>query len=193
MFLGLEDPDPDPSILPASSTKSKKKPWFLLFCDFYMTFYLWRMMEMYLQKVKSKKRRKKHIVAIMKATEEKSRTLILNPMRNSLVRIDPDPYPYQIVTKPQHWLKHFPSSLAVFALIPPLEAVKAGLEKLKNKLNNYGYKLKSNITSCSWSSGIWLMKPKNKLKRALIETYRTLVGLAWRNLKKTNGKRTFSD
>jgi|688.fasta_scaffold1496910_1 hypothetical protein len=38
---------------------------------------------MYLQKVKSKKRRKKHIVAIMKATEEKSRIRILN----SVVRI----------------------------------------------------------------------------------------------------------
>ncbi len=32
-----------------------RKPWFLMFCDFFMTFYLWRMMQMCLQKVISKK------------------------------------------------------------------------------------------------------------------------------------------
>jgi hypothetical protein len=31
----------------------EEKPLFLLFCDFFMTFYLRRMMEMYLQKVES--------------------------------------------------------------------------------------------------------------------------------------------
>ncbi len=34
-------PPSDPSIL--------KKPWFLQFCDFFMTFYLWRMTQIYLQ------------------------------------------------------------------------------------------------------------------------------------------------
>ncbi len=31
--------------------KIVRKPWFLLFCDFFMTFYLWKMMKIYLQKV----------------------------------------------------------------------------------------------------------------------------------------------
>ncbi len=39
-------------ILPSSSKNCKKKPSFLLFCDFLMTFYLWRMMQMHLQKVR---------------------------------------------------------------------------------------------------------------------------------------------
>ncbi len=43
MFLGLQDPDPSLfvriRILPSSS-KNKRKPWFLPFCDFFMTFYL---------------------------------------------------------------------------------------------------------------------------------------------------------
>jgi hypothetical protein len=40
MFLGLQDPDPDPS---TSSKKSKNNLGFW-FCDFFMTFHLWRMM-----------------------------------------------------------------------------------------------------------------------------------------------------
>jgi hypothetical protein len=31
-------------ILLSSSKNSKKKHWFLLFCDFFMNFYLWKMM-----------------------------------------------------------------------------------------------------------------------------------------------------
>ncbi len=50
MFLGLPDldplvrgmdPDPDPCII---KHKKYEKPWFLLFCDFFWTFYLWKMM-----------------------------------------------------------------------------------------------------------------------------------------------------
>ncbi len=63
MFLGLLDPDPnplvrnmdpdsDPSII---KQKQWEKPWFLLFCDFVFTFYLWKMMLLYLQKVPSRK------------------------------------------------------------------------------------------------------------------------------------------
>ncbi len=50
-FLDLPDLDP------LSSRKNRKKNlYFLLFCDFLMTFYLWRMMEMYLQKVITRKK-----------------------------------------------------------------------------------------------------------------------------------------
>ncbi len=37
----LGSKDPDPSI---TMQKTEEKPWFLLFCDFFMNFYLWRMM-----------------------------------------------------------------------------------------------------------------------------------------------------
>jgi hypothetical protein len=46
MFLHLPGPDLDPSLLvririiPSSSKNSKKNLDFLLFCDFFMTFYL---------------------------------------------------------------------------------------------------------------------------------------------------------
>ncbi len=63
MFLGLLDPDPDPQVRgmdldsDPSITKQKKweKPWSQLLCDFFLTFYLWKMMKMYLQKVISRK------------------------------------------------------------------------------------------------------------------------------------------
>ncbi len=42
-------------ILLSSSKNSKKKPWILLFCDLLMTFYLRKIMQMYLQKVISRK------------------------------------------------------------------------------------------------------------------------------------------
>ncbi len=38
-----KDPDPDPSIIKGK----KEKPLFLLFCDFFMTFHLLRMIKMY--------------------------------------------------------------------------------------------------------------------------------------------------
>ncbi len=50
MFLGLLAPDPlvrgriRIQILLSSSKKNLEKPWFLPFCDFFMTFYLWKMM-----------------------------------------------------------------------------------------------------------------------------------------------------
>ncbi len=53
VFLGLPVPDPlvtsidlapDPSII---MQKKWEKPWFLLFCDFFMTFSSWKMMSMY--------------------------------------------------------------------------------------------------------------------------------------------------
>ncbi len=37
MFLGLQDPDPS-----INKQKYYDKPWFLLFCDFSMTSYLWK-------------------------------------------------------------------------------------------------------------------------------------------------------
>jgi hypothetical protein len=54
-FLGLMGPlvrdadsDPNPSVM-------RQKPLFLLFCDFFMSFYHRRMMELYFHKVISKK------------------------------------------------------------------------------------------------------------------------------------------
>jgi hypothetical protein len=54
MFLGLLDPDPlvrgmDPDPYPYSDPsiikqKLQEKPWILLFCDFFLTCYLWKMM-----------------------------------------------------------------------------------------------------------------------------------------------------
>jgi hypothetical protein len=54
MFSDLLNPDPDPlfrawtriqiRILPSPSKNSFKKPWFLLLCDFFLTFYLWKIM-----------------------------------------------------------------------------------------------------------------------------------------------------
>ncbi len=61
--------------------KVLEKPWFLLFCDFFMTFFLWRLM--YLQNVKAKK----HFVDVLKATDEKSRILIWIGIRNSVTWI----------------------------------------------------------------------------------------------------------
>ncbi len=49
MFWGLLNPDP--SII---KQKYWEKPWFLLFCDFFLTFYLWKMMSVYLQKIISR-------------------------------------------------------------------------------------------------------------------------------------------
>jgi hypothetical protein len=40
MILGLPRTDPDPSII---KQKKYDKPWFLLFSDFFMTFYLWKL------------------------------------------------------------------------------------------------------------------------------------------------------
>jgi hypothetical protein len=57
MFLGLQDLDPDPLVRgmdpDPSIIKHKilRKSWFLLFCDFFLTVYLWKMMRKYLQKV----------------------------------------------------------------------------------------------------------------------------------------------
>ncbi len=95
MFLGL--PDPDPSlvvqirillfvqirILASSSKTSKKNLRFLPFCDFFMTFYLRRMMEMYLTKLISKA--KIRFFGILKVTDEKSRIRIR--IRTKLSRI----------------------------------------------------------------------------------------------------------
>ncbi len=39
VFLGLLDPDPNPFII---KQKWWEKSWFLLFCDFFLTFYLWK-------------------------------------------------------------------------------------------------------------------------------------------------------
>ncbi len=53
MFLGLPDPDPDLLVRgtdpdsawdPDPSIIKQEKPWFLLFCDFFMTFHLLKMM-----------------------------------------------------------------------------------------------------------------------------------------------------
>jgi hypothetical protein len=55
MFLGLPepdpslfctdtDPDPDLDLNPSINTqKREEESWFLLFCDFFLTFYLWRL------------------------------------------------------------------------------------------------------------------------------------------------------
>ncbi len=52
MYFGLLDPNPN-----IIKQKSLEIPWFLLFCDFFMTFFLWKKLCkcMYLQKVIRKK------------------------------------------------------------------------------------------------------------------------------------------
>ncbi len=41
MFLGLLGPDPDPLV---QGTNPDPDPLFLMICDFFMTFYLWKIM-----------------------------------------------------------------------------------------------------------------------------------------------------
>jgi hypothetical protein len=60
--------------------KIVRKPWFLLFCDFFMTFYLWKIMYLWLQKLISLNWRKKILfVAVLKVTDANSR-IIQNPL-----------------------------------------------------------------------------------------------------------------
>ncbi len=71
----FKDPAPDPSI---NKQINEEKPWFLLFCDFFMTFYIWRMMLMCLQKgISIKTYEKKYFVAVLNVNDEKSK--IRNP------------------------------------------------------------------------------------------------------------------
>ncbi len=84
-FLGLLDTDldflvkgtdPDSDADPSTLSKNRQKSWFTLFCNFFMTFYLWRMMQMYLQKVMSKKLEENNFVDVFRITDEKSRIRI---------------------------------------------------------------------------------------------------------------------
>ncbi len=77
-FLGVPDPLTEVRIriLPYSSKNSKKTLVFLLFCDFFMTFYLRRMMYMCFQEVPNQKKTEKKIyffVGILKVTDDKIR------------------------------------------------------------------------------------------------------------------------
>jgi hypothetical protein len=59
MFLGFLDPDSDPLVRGTDLDPSiNKEKLILLFCDFFMTFYLIKIMYMYLQKEISRKRKK---------------------------------------------------------------------------------------------------------------------------------------
>ncbi len=76
---------PDP---PSTSKKMKKSlDFYLLFCDFFMTFYLWRMMKMYFQK----------------GTIKKLIKIIFCWQFEGHWRKEKDPDPYQNVTFPEHW------------------------------------------------------------------------------------------
>jgi hypothetical protein len=72
MFMGT-DPAPDPFII---KQKQKEKPWcFLLFCDFFMTFYLWKIDVKVASKTNKQKTLiiKQFLVDILKVTDENSR------------------------------------------------------------------------------------------------------------------------
>jgi hypothetical protein len=68
-------------ILTSACKKIEKKPWFQLFCDFLMTFYLWRLVQM-LHSV-CNRQKKTYFVGILKATDEKSRIRIRKPVHGS--------------------------------------------------------------------------------------------------------------
>ncbi len=91
-FPGLMDLYP--SII---KQKKQEKPWFLLFCDFFMTFYLWKMMKMY-QKLICKQL---FLVGVLKVTDEKTR--IRSWIRLLKVWIRGSDAPYQNVTDPERW------------------------------------------------------------------------------------------
>ncbi len=66
--FGLPDPDPlvwgtdpDPSMTVTYHQAKTERKTFILFCDLLMTFYLWRMLCMYLQNVINKNKNKKKI------------------------------------------------------------------------------------------------------------------------------------
>jgi hypothetical protein len=88
-------------ILPLSSKKKVGKTWFLLFCDFFLILYLRKLIEMYLQKVISKKTLKKtnFLQASCWLLTKKEGSRSGSQRRGSA---DPDPDPYQNVTDPQH-------------------------------------------------------------------------------------------
>ncbi len=90
MLLGL--PDPDQSLLCMASGSFHQQEKNVSKNGFFLTFYLQKLMYIYLQKVISKKTLKKLVfcVGILSATEEKSRIRIRNSMvriRRSVVRI----------------------------------------------------------------------------------------------------------
>ncbi len=71
-------------ILPSTIKKSKKKPWFLLFCDFLLTFVYENWCKCAFKSTKEKNLEiKLFFVGILSATDEKSRIRI----RKSVVRI----------------------------------------------------------------------------------------------------------
>jgi hypothetical protein len=85
-------------LLPLS--KNSKK--YQLFRDFFLTFYLWKMMWMYLQKVIF---RKTCLLASWRSMMKLagSGSGYISQMHGSA---DPDPDPHQNVLDPQHWLSH---------------------------------------------------------------------------------------
>ncbi len=68
------------------------------FCDFFCTFYLWKMMYMYLQKVKSRKTFFSFLLASWRPM-----TKIAGSRFNSQRHGSADPDPHQNVMDPEHW------------------------------------------------------------------------------------------
>ncbi len=93
----------DPSI---NESKNSEKPWFLLFCDFFMTFYV---------NVPSKRNKHKNlgkkiiiVFGVLKVTDEKSRIRSWIQIRSRSISQryrseDLDPDPYQSVTDLEYW------------------------------------------------------------------------------------------
>jgi hypothetical protein len=117
--------DPDPYVFEPRGyrfgsfhhqVKKYEKSWFLLFCDFFMNFFLFLKNDENVPS-KSKNKNKNIFVDILKATDEKSRirSRLRIRIRNSLVRIRGSD-PYQNDTGPQHWLAGSGAALSKNAL-----------------------------------------------------------------------------
>jgi hypothetical protein len=98
-------------ILPSKSkAKNEEKPWFLLLCDFLMTFYFWKMLLTYLQKgIRLKTWRTKiifcwHLEGHWRKEKDPEPYPHPDPFVKGTWFEDPFPHPdqYQNVTGPEH-------------------------------------------------------------------------------------------
>jgi hypothetical protein len=81
---------------------NEDKTWFLLFCDFFKTFYLWRMILIYFQKEISIKTLRKTKLFLMASWRSLTKRAGSGSGTDSQRYWSEDPDPYQNVTDPVH-------------------------------------------------------------------------------------------